>query len=218
MAHDAFAHHGLGSSALVLLAALHASPGQSADELVVTSAVSRATTYRTLRRLAGLGLVEPAGNLWNLAPRALEGVAGNSLNETVAELDPAAAFVASGWDAVAVWCGTAGVGEQRRLLHAAEHAAYRAALEQLGTHRSQAVTVVRDDRLVLVPSLRPDEIPTAWQGPGGTLVDPATGLVVPGSQVAIDGRLIHISPGDERSYDELAVALKEAVLAWESAA
>jgi DNA-binding IclR family transcriptional regulator len=86
MAHDAFAQQGLGSSALVILAALRANPHQSAADLVATSAVSRATTYRTLRRLADLGLVEQTGPLWTLAPGALEGIAGgNSLAEAVTQ-------------------------------------------------------------------------------------------------------------------------------------
>ena len=219
MAHDAFAHQGLGSSALVILAALRSNPHQSASDLVATSAVSRATTYRALQRLAALGLVEQTGPLWALAPRALEGIAGNSLAEAVTGLpDAPPAVPASGWDAVAALCGTTGIGEERRLFHAAERAAYRAALEQLTSHRSRALVVVHDGLPVVVPSVRPDEIPAAWHGPGGAVVDPSTGLIVPGWRVATDGRLIHISPGDERSYDELAAAHAEAVLAWESAA
>jgi hypothetical protein len=214
MAHDAFAHDGLGSSALVILAALHANPHQSASDLVATSAVSRATTYRALQRLVALGLVEQTGPLWALAPRALEGTAGNSLAEAVTQT----ATSAMGWDAVAALCGTTGVGERRRLFHAAERAAYRAALEQLASHRRRAVVVVHDGRTVVVPSVRPDEIPPSWHAPGGAVVDPSTGLVVPGWRVATDGRLIHIGPGDERSYDELAAAHEQAVLAWESAA
>jgi hypothetical protein len=219
MAHDAFAHQGLGSSALVILAALRSNPHQSASDLVDTSAVSRATTYRTLQRLAALGLVAQTGPLWVLAPRALQGIAGNSLAETVTELpDAPPAAPAMGWDAVAALCGTTGIGEERRLFHAAERAAYRAALEQLASRPSRALVVIHDGRTVVVPSVRPDEIPPTWHAPGGAVVDPSTGLVVPGWRVATDGRLIHISPGNERSYDELAAAHQQAVLAWESAA
>ncbi|MFI7020506.1 MarR family transcriptional regulator [Streptomyces sp. NPDC050164] len=57
MGHDAFAHHGLGSSALMIIGALHARPAQSIAELVGSASVSRATAYRTLRRLADHGLV-----------------------------------------------------------------------------------------------------------------------------------------------------------------
>ncbi|MET7989198.1 MarR family winged helix-turn-helix transcriptional regulator, partial [Streptomyces sp. NPDC005281] len=57
MGHDAFAHHGLGSAALMIISALHVRQDQTAGELVGTSSVSRATTYRTLNRLANHGLV-----------------------------------------------------------------------------------------------------------------------------------------------------------------
>lgn len=215
MAHDAFAHQGLGSSALVILAALHANPHQSASDLVTTSAVSRATTYRTLQRLAALGLVHQTGPLWALAPRALEGITGNSLAETVTGLPASPAL---GWDAVAALYGTTGIAGERRLFHAAERAAYRAALEQLASHRRQALVVIHEGRSVVVPSVGPDEIPAAWHAPGGGVVDPATGLAVPGWRVATDGRLIHVGPSDERTYDELAAAHCQALLEWESAA
>jgi DNA-binding IclR family transcriptional regulator len=78
MAHDAFAHHGLGSSALMVIGALHVRPGQTVNELIATSSVSRATAYRTLHRLEAHGLPQRTGQTWTLAPRALEGI-GNSL-------------------------------------------------------------------------------------------------------------------------------------------
>lgn len=59
MGHDAFAHRGLGSAALVIIGALHARAAQTVAELVGSSSVSRATLYRTLRRLADHGLVHP---------------------------------------------------------------------------------------------------------------------------------------------------------------
>lgn len=214
MDHDAFAQHGLGSSALIILAALHANPRQSPSDLVATSAVSRATAYRTLQRLAGLGLVHQTGTLWALAPGALQGM-GNSPAKTVTRPVTAPAL---GWDSVAARCGTTGISEERRRLHAAERAAYRAALEQLASHRSKALVVVRDGRTVVVPSVRPDEIPAAWHAPGCAIADPSTGLIVPGWRVATDGRLIHVGPDDERSYDELTAAYQQALLAWESAA
>lgn len=73
MGHDAFAHHGLGSSALMLIGALHARPAQTIGELIGLASVSRATAYRTLRRLADHGLVHHSGETWSLAPRAPEG-------------------------------------------------------------------------------------------------------------------------------------------------
>lgn len=68
MAHDAFAHRALGSSALMIIAALHARPAQTAGELVITSSVSRATVYRALDRLTSHGLVHHIGETWILAP------------------------------------------------------------------------------------------------------------------------------------------------------
>lgn len=73
MGHDAFARHGLGSAALVIIGALHARAAQTVAELVCSSSVPRATLYRTLRRLADHGLVHHNGETWALAPRALEG-------------------------------------------------------------------------------------------------------------------------------------------------
>lgn len=55
MAHHPFARQRLGSSALVILAALHANPHQTVGDPVATSAVSRATTYQTLHRVGGFG-------------------------------------------------------------------------------------------------------------------------------------------------------------------
>ncbi|MET7978044.1 transcriptional regulator [Streptomyces mirabilis] len=134
MGHDAFAHHGLGSSALVIIGALHIRPAQTVGELVGRASVSRATVYRTLRRLAGHGLVHHRGETWALAPRALEGL-GNSLLDAVTGLD---ARPAQGWDEVARRHGTTGVAARRRAQHAAERAAYREALERLAEHRSKA--------------------------------------------------------------------------------
>ncbi|MFF5962700.1 helix-turn-helix domain-containing protein [Streptomyces collinus] len=214
MAHDAFAHHGLGSSALLIIGALHARPNQTVSELVIASSVSRATAYRALRRLVRHGLVHHVGEVWSLAPRALEGV-GNSHPEAVTDRQ---VMPSRGWDQIAHQCGTAGISASRRALHAVERAAYREALERLSEHRSKALVVIRDGRQVLVPALRPDEVPTPWRGPGGVVLNPATGQVDPAWRVASDGRLILITPYDQRSYDELAAAHTEALREWESAA
>jgi hypothetical protein len=40
---------------------------------------------------------------------------------------------------------------------------------------------------VVVPAVRPDEIPPDWLAPGGAVVDPSTDLVLPGWRVATDG-------------------------------
>ena len=97
MGHDAFAHHGLGSAALMLISALHQRPHQTVGELVGTSSVSRATTYRSLRRLAVHGLAHRTGETWALAPRALEGI-GTRLAAPATDLTP---VPAQGWAEVA---------------------------------------------------------------------------------------------------------------------
>jgi hypothetical protein len=214
MGHDAFARHGLGSAALMLISALHHRPHQTVGELVGTSSVSRATTYRALQRLADHGLVHRTGETWSLAPRALEGI---GIGRSEADTDPEAALTRS-WDEVAEHHGTTGVAARRKALHAAQRAAYREALERLAEHRSRAVVIVRDGRQVLVPAPRPDEIPPAWHAPGGGVLDPATGRPAADWRVATDGRLILITPSDQRSYDELAAAHAEALSEWESVA
>ncbi|MET7725131.1 helix-turn-helix domain-containing protein [Streptomyces mirabilis] len=214
MGHDAFAHHGLGSAALMLISALHQRPNQTAVDLVGTSSVSRATTYRTLKRLADHGLVEHNGETWALAPRALEGF-GISLpdGDTGVTAEPA-----QGWDTVAEQHGTRGITARRKALHTAQRAAYQEALDRLAEHRSQAVVIVRDGRQVLVPAPHPDEIPPTWHTPDGRVLDPVTGRPAADWRVATDGRLILITPSDQRSYDELAAAHAEALSEWESVA
>jgi hypothetical protein len=214
MGHDAFAHHGLGSSALMIIGALHARPAQTIGELVGSASVSRATAYRTLQRLAEHGLVHHSGETWSLTPRALEGF-GTSLPDA---LPGPTAPPAQGWDAVARQYGTTGIAARRKALHAVERAAYREALDRLAEHRSKAMVIVRDGRRVLVPAPRPDEIPSAWHAPGGRVLDPVTGRPDAEWRVATDGRLILITPSDQHSYDELAAAHAEALSDWESAA
>ncbi|MFJ6688301.1 transcriptional regulator [Streptomyces sp. NPDC091294] len=214
MGHDAFAHHGLGSAALMLISALHQRSHQTVAELVGTSSVSRATTYRTLRRLIDHGLVHRTGETWALAPRALEGF-GSGLPAPATGHN---AVPALGWDTVAEQYGTTGLAARRKAVHAVQRAAYREALERLAEHRSKAVVIVRDGHQVVVPAPRPDEIPPAWHAPDGRVLDPATGRTAPGWRVATDGRLILITPADQRSYDELAVAHAEALSEWNSAA
>lgn len=216
MGHDAFAHHGLGSAALMIIGALHVRPSQTVSELTHTSSVSRATAYRTLERLAANGLVRQTGQRWALAPRAMEGMGiGNSLPEAVTTPD---AQPAQGWDAIAQLYRSAGTAARRKALHAAERAAYREALEKISERRSKAVVVVKDGRQVLVPAPRADEIPPHWHASGGGVLDLTTGRIVPEWTVATDGRLILITPADQRSYDELVAAHAAAVDEWESAA
>lgn len=214
MGHDAFAHRGLGSSALMIIGALHVRPAQTVSELVGTASVSRATAYRTLQRLADHGLVHHDGETWTLAPRAVEGF-GQSPLDAASEPDTRPA---QGWDGIAQFYSTAGVAVRRRILHAVERAAYQEALDRRAEHRSKAVVIIRDGRQVLVPAPRPDEIPPKWQTPGGSVLDPATGRPATDWRLASDGRLILITPADQRSYDELAAAHAEALREWNSAA
>ncbi|MGW4137684.1 helix-turn-helix domain-containing protein [Streptomyces mirabilis] len=214
MNHDAFAHHALGSAALLIISALHLRPDQTVAELVGTSSVSRATTYRTLKGLADHGLVQHTGETWTLAPRALEGfgirLPGADTGHTAAP--------AQGWTQVAEQHGTSGIAARRKALHTAERAAYQEALDRLAQHRSRAVVIIRDGHQVLVPVPRPDEIPPAWHAPNGRVLDPVTGRPAADWQVATDGRLILITPSDQRGYDELAAAHAEALSEWESVA
>jgi hypothetical protein len=207
MVHDAFAHHGLGSPALMVIGALHLKPGQTVRDITVTASLSRATAYRALNRLAAHGLAHRTGETWTLAPRALEGV-GNSLPEAVTEVEEPPA---RGWEQVARRCGTAGIAAARKALHAAEREEYREALERKAEHRSQAQVVIRDGRQVLIPALHPGEIHPRWQGPNGQVRDPATGRADPEWRLATDGRLILITQRDQRTYDETAAAYAETV-------
>ncbi|WP_308377895.1 MarR family transcriptional regulator [Streptomyces sp. ISL-98] len=215
MGHDAFAHQGLGSSALMVIGALHVRPGQTATELVASSSVSRATVYRTLQRLAAHGLVTHNDRAWTLTPRVLEDI--GQTNKGVAPSPEAS--TAQRWDAISHCYGTTGTAQRRKALHDAERTAYRQALEQRAEHRSKALFVVHDDgRLVLVPAPRGDEIPAQWQPPSEGRSGPATTHTDCEWTVATDGRLILITPADQRTYDELVAAHAEAINEWESAA
>ncbi|WP_217558749.1 helix-turn-helix domain-containing protein [Streptomyces sp. GbtcB6] len=213
MGHDAFAHHALGSAALVIISALHLRPDQTVAELVGTSSVSRATTYRSLRRLADHGLVQHTGETWVLTPRALEGF-GIHLPDDAGN----GHTLAQGWADIAEQHGAWGIAARRKAQHTAERAAYQQALDRFAEHRRRAVVIVRDGRQVLVPMPRPDEIPPTWHAPHGRVLDPLTGRPAADWRVATDGRLILITPSDQRSYDELAAAHAEALSEWESAA
>ncbi|MFC9246581.1 hypothetical protein ACFT7S_22100 [Streptomyces sp. NPDC057136] len=215
MGHDAFAHHGLGSSALMVIGALHLRPGQTVQELIGSSSVSRATVYRALHRLASHHLVTRTEATWTLSPRVIEGIGHPG---TTAQ-SPSEPVAVEGWGHVADSFGTTGTAERRKQLHATERAAYLQGLEQRSQHRTTARFIVHDDgRVVLLPSPRGDEVPARWQAPDGGLLDPATGRSLSDWRVATDGRLILVTPADQRSYDELVAAHAEALSDWESAA
>ncbi|WP_328672675.1 hypothetical protein [Streptomyces sp. NBC_00328] len=78
--------------------------------------------------------------------------------------------------------------------------------------------IVRDGREVLVPAPGPAEIPPTWHAPDGRVLDPVTGRPAADWRVATDGRLILITPFEQRSYDELAAARAEALSEWEAVA
>jgi hypothetical protein len=113
---------------------------------------------------------------------------------------------------------TTGLAARRKALHAAQRTSYREALDRLAGHRSKAVVIVRDGLQILIPVPRPDEIPPAWHTPDGCVLDPVTGRTAADWRIATDGRLILITPADQRSYDELAAAHAEALSEWNSAA
>ncbi|WP_416974716.1 hypothetical protein [Streptomyces sp. 4F14] len=122
------------------------------------------------------------------------------------------------WDTIARHYGTAGSAARRRAFHAVERALYRETLDRLAVHPRSAAVIVRDGRHVVVPALRPDEIPTSWHAPDGCVLDPVTGRADPDWRIATDGRLLLITPADQLSYDELAAAYTEALNEWESVA
>ncbi|MFC1435306.1 helix-turn-helix domain-containing protein [Streptacidiphilus sp. N1-3] len=218
MGHDAFAHRALGSSALMVIGALHANPQQTPRQLVVTASLSRATAYRALHRLQSHGLVQAHGDGWALTPRALEGIGTSPPQAVTAPPDRPDRSVHLGWGALARAYGTAGIAAARKALHAAERAAYRDALHAWAQRRRPARTQVHDGRTVLIPALRADEVPGHLRAPGGAVLDPVTGFPVPGWRVASDGRLILLTPSDELTHAELAAAHTRALHEWESAA
>ena len=188
--------------------------GQTITDLIGTSSVSRATLYRTLKRLVTHGLARQNGETWALTPRALEGV-GAATPEPVTDAGPSPA---TGWGDVARRLKTLGIAAARKAQHAVERAAYLAALDRRATRTTRATVVIRDGVTVLVPTPRPDEIPQTWRGAHGEVVDPATGRIDAAFRGATDGRLILIAPGHEPSYDDLVTAHLEALQEWESAA
>lgn len=214
MGQDAFAHQGLGNSALMIIGALAVRAHQTISDLIGSASVSRATAYRTLKKLFTHGLIRQNGETWALTPRALEGI-GASTQEPVTESAPT---TPRGWTDIARRVKTLGLAAARKAQHAAERAAYLAALDRHAAHRKKAFVLVRDGVTVLVPAPRPDEVPTAWCGPRGEVIDPVTGSPDLSLRVATDGRLIVVTPADQRSYDDLVTDYREALQEWESAA
>jgi hypothetical protein len=171
---DAFAHRGLGSSSLKVIAALHVEDGQDAADLAVNASMSRATVYRHAGLLVGFGLVTKVDGAWHLTETALEALSGDW----------------DGWDKAAAELGTLGVTGRRRALHRAQRAAWLdRVLPRLRQRRAPDVEPVRGDEAP------PDLVQ------GNLVIDPVTGEVLDDFVVASDGRLLFVQ--DEPDYDEL---------------
>lgn len=174
MSLDAFAHRGLGSSSLKLLAALSRRDGQSIKELIETATVSQATAYRHLKRLSEYGLVQRTLEVWELTETAQEALSG----------------AWEGWHDVAAQEGTYGTSWRRQQLHEAQRAVWH----------GQVLPRLRERRMPDVTPIRGDEADPSWVC-DGKIVDPVTGEVFQDLVVASDGRLMVVD--EEPDYDEL---------------
>lgn len=172
MSLDAFAHHGLGSSGLAVLAALAERDGQSRTELQASASISRPTAYRQLGKLKDLGLIRHEGELYHLSPTALEGIGAPTQHCT----DPVAS-----WTETAERLGTVGTAERRRRHHEAQRTHWRLEQVRLAERRRAAQQSPLPHPAVALPQyVRAD----------GCAIDPATGEVIEGLVVASDGRWI----------------------------
>ncbi|MEU6362261.1 hypothetical protein [Streptomyces albidoflavus] len=166
---DAFAHRGLGTSSLKILAALSSSNDQDARDLQESASMSRATVYRHAKLLTGFGFTEKVDEVWTLTQKGREALSG--------ELD--------GWEAVAVEVGTQGVAQRRLDLHKAQREAWlNETLPRLSARRMPDVVPVRGD-----------EPPADHLIVGNQVIDPRTGEVIPDLVVADDGRLMLVFDG-----------------------
>lgn len=184
MGHDAFARHGLGSAALMVISALHQPPTRrpASSSVPPRSPARPPTGPRNASPTTASSTAPGRPGPWRHGPwRALVTAILSLL------LSPDAA-PAQGWYEVAERHATKGVAARRNARPAAQRAAYREALERLAEHRSKAVVVLRDGRPVLVPARRPDEIPPAWHAPNGRVLDPVTGRPAADWRVATDGQ------------------------------
>jgi predicted transcriptional regulator len=173
MHQDAFAHRGLGSTGLAILAALAELDGQTIKELQTTATVSRPTAYRQIKTLRALGLVARVGELYHLSPTALEGMGAHTQECT----DPV-----TSWDDAARRLGTHGVGGRRRQRHQAQRAHWLRVQARLAEHRRTA----RPEDPVPHPSVAPLHLVR----PDSCAVDPTTGEVIDGLYMATDGQWI----------------------------
>ncbi|MFD7868733.1 helix-turn-helix domain-containing protein [Streptomyces sp. NPDC059783] len=169
---DAFAHHGLGSSGLAVLAALAERDGQSLTELQASASIARSTAYRQLGKLKHLGLVRHKGELYHLSPTALEG--------TGAQTQHCPNPVAS-WTETAERLGTAGTAERRHRHHETQRNHWRHEQVRLAERRRAAQQT---------PLPHPAVAPPQYVRADGCAIDPATGEVIPGLYAASDGRWV----------------------------
>ncbi|MFD7835576.1 winged helix-turn-helix domain-containing protein [Streptomyces sp. NPDC059761] len=185
MSLDAFAHRGLGSSSLKLLAALHLRNGQTAAELTETAMVSTATAYRHLARLSEHSLVTNTCGLWELTVTASEALTG----------------AWDGWNEVAAVIGTYGTAWRRQQAHRDQRAVWQ----------GMVLPRIRERRMPNVTPIRGDEPPAEWVNDNHA-VDPQTGEIINDLVVASDGRFILVQ--DDLDYDDLLVRAHEAERAY----
>ncbi|MGW2105119.1 helix-turn-helix domain-containing protein [Streptomyces sp. NPDC001948] len=173
MHQDAFAHRGLGSSGLAILAALAELDGQTIEQLQATASVARPTAYRQIDKLKSLGLVAKEGELYHLSPTALEGIGLRT--------DGCKNPIIS-WDDAARRLGTHGVGERRRQRHQAQRAHWLRQQARLAENRRRARTASL--------SPHPSVAQLDFVRGDGCVMDPRTGDVINGLYVAADGQWI----------------------------
>ncbi|PKV82720.1 helix-turn-helix domain-containing protein [Streptomyces sp. TLI_146] len=134
---DAFAHRGLSSSGLAILAALAEHDGQTLAELQGSASISRATAYRQTNTLTHLGLIQREGELLHLTPDALAGTG---------QRGPYCEQPAADWTDVAKRLGVHGTAHRRRRHHNAERARW---------HNQQARFTDRARQTTPVPPRKP---------------------------------------------------------------
>jgi len=176
---DAFAHHGLGSSGLAILAALSERDGQSLTELQASASISRPTAYRQLGKLKAFGLIHHHGELYHLSPTVLKGMG--------AATDDCANPVAD-WAETAERLGTAGTAERRRRHHETQRIHWRHEQVRLAERRRATQQAPLPHPAVAQPQ---------YARADGCAINPTTGEVIRGLFVASDGRWIW-DDGDDK--------------------
>ncbi|WP_428957797.1 helix-turn-helix domain-containing protein [Streptomyces sp. cg35] len=188
MSLDAFAHRGLGTSSLKVLAALSASDRQTVKDLQERACMSAATAYRVVKLLAKHGLVVRTDEVWQLTETAQEALSG----------------AWDGWDMVADREGTLGTLKRRQALHRAQREVWL----------TMTLPRLRQRRMPDVVPIRGDEVNShSWDG---VAFNPVTGEILPDLVVASDGRFLVVEPGPEPDYGTLLQMAREAVQDYEA--